>query len=53
MSSKPPIPNFKTDEEAADFVAKADLTRYDLKGGQRVRYEIGKKDNPAARPPRK
>lgn len=38
--SKPPLPLFKTDEEAEDFVANADLTDYDLSGGERVRFEF-------------
>jgi hypothetical protein len=29
---KKSIPTFKTDSEAEDFVAKADLTEYDLSG---------------------
>jgi predicted DNA binding CopG/RHH family protein len=41
---KKPIPTFKTDREAEDFVAKADLTGYDLSGGQVVRFEMRPKD---------
>lgn len=41
---KKPIPTFKTDREAEDFVAKADLTAYDLSGGQVVRFEMRPKD---------
>ena len=38
------IPAFKTDRAAADFVDKADLTRYDLSGAQLTRFEIKPKD---------
>jgi predicted DNA binding CopG/RHH family protein len=41
---KKPIPTFKTDSEAEEFVAKADLTDYDLSGGQIVRFEMRPKD---------
>jgi predicted DNA binding CopG/RHH family protein len=41
---KRPIPTFKTDSEAEDFVAQADLTEYDLSGGQIVRFEMRPKD---------
>jgi predicted DNA binding CopG/RHH family protein len=41
---KNPIPTFKTDREAEDFVARADLTGYDLSGGQVVRFEMRPKD---------
>ncbi len=41
---KKPIPTFKTDEEAEDFVAKADLSEYDLSGGQVVHFEMRRKD---------
>lgn len=41
---KRPIPTFKTDKEAEDFVAKADLSDYDLSGGQVVRFEMRRKD---------
>jgi len=41
---KKPIPAFKTDDEAEDFVANADLTEYDLSGGQIVRFEMRPKD---------
>ena len=41
---KKPIPTFKTDKEAEDFVANADLTDYDLSGGQMVRFELKPKD---------
>ena len=39
-----PIPTFATDQEAEDFVANADLTDYDLSGGQVVRFELRPKD---------
>jgi predicted DNA binding CopG/RHH family protein len=38
------IPTFKTDKEAEEFVAKADLTDYDLSGGEVVRFELKPKD---------
>ncbi|MBV9286912.1 MAG: hypothetical protein JO288_03670, partial [Hyphomicrobiales bacterium] len=41
---KKPIPSFRTDKEAEDFVAKADLSEYDLTGGQIVRFEMRPKD---------
>ncbi|MBV8769725.1 MAG: BrnA antitoxin family protein [Hyphomicrobiales bacterium] len=41
---KRPIPTFKTDKEAEDFVATADLAEYDLSGGQLVRFELRPKD---------
>jgi predicted DNA binding CopG/RHH family protein len=41
---KKPIPTFKTDKEAEDFVATADLTNYDLSGGEIVRLELKRKD---------
>ena len=40
---KKKIPTFKTDEEAEDFVATADLSEYDLSGGEAVRFEFEKK----------
>jgi predicted DNA binding CopG/RHH family protein len=41
---KKPIPTFNTDREAEEFVANADLTDYDLSGGQIVRFEMRPKD---------
>jgi hypothetical protein len=35
---KKPIEKFKTDSEAEEFVANADLTDYNLSGGQIVRF---------------
>jgi predicted DNA binding CopG/RHH family protein len=37
---KKPIPTFKSDREAEEFVAEADLTEYDLSGAQLVRFEM-------------
>ncbi len=41
---KKPIPSFGSDIEAEDFVANADLSDYDLSGGQVVRFEMRPKD---------
>jgi predicted DNA binding CopG/RHH family protein len=41
---KKPIPTFKTDKEAEDFVATADLNDFDLSGGQVMRFEMKPKD---------
>ena len=38
------IPTFKTDKEAEDFVVTADLTDYDLAGGEVARFELKRKD---------
>lgn len=35
-----PIPTLRTDEEAEDFVANADLTEYDLSQFRPVRFEL-------------
>ncbi len=43
---KRPIPTFRTDKEAEDFVETADLSEYDLTGGQDVRFELKRKDKP-------
>jgi predicted DNA binding CopG/RHH family protein len=37
---KKPIPVFETDEEAEAFIATANLSNYDLSGGQIVRFEL-------------
>ena len=37
------IPSLKTDQEAEDFVANADLTQYDLRGFRPARFEFEKK----------
>ncbi len=41
---KKPIPTFETDKEAEDFVDTADLSAYDLAGGEVVRFELKRKD---------
>ena len=41
---KRPIPTIRSDKQAEDFVAKADLADYDLSGGQVVRFEMRPKD---------
>jgi predicted DNA binding CopG/RHH family protein len=41
---KKKIPTFKSDRQAAAFVAKADLTQYDLSGAQLTRFEFKPKD---------
>lgn len=41
---KKKIPSFKTDKEAEDFVAAADLSNYDLSGAQLIRFELKRKD---------
>jgi predicted DNA binding CopG/RHH family protein len=41
---KKTIPTFKTDEEAEAFVDTADLSEYDLSGGQVMRFELKPKD---------
>ena len=40
---KKKIPTFKTDAAAERFVARADLTRYDLSGLKPVQFEFEKK----------
>jgi predicted DNA binding CopG/RHH family protein len=42
---KKTIPTFKTDKEAEAFVATADLSQYDLSGGQVMRFEMKPKDS--------
>ena len=37
---KKKLPRLKTDKEAEDFVANADLTQYDLSGMRMVRFEF-------------
>ena len=39
-----PLPTFRSDKEAEDFVDHADLSEYDLSGGQFVRFELKRKD---------
>ncbi len=41
---KKATPSFKTDSEAEAFVANADLSEYDLSGGEIVRFELKRKD---------
>jgi predicted DNA binding CopG/RHH family protein len=41
---KKKIPTFKSDEAAEAFVAKADLSDYDLSGAKLVRFELKHKD---------
>ena len=40
---KKQIPTFKSDEEAEQFIATADLSKYDLSGLKPVRFEFEKK----------
>ncbi|MCB1478653.1 MAG: BrnA antitoxin family protein [Rhodobiaceae bacterium] len=49
MNGKPktklePLPELKSDEAAERFVDDADLTQFDLSGGQRVHFEFERKD---------
>ena len=37
------IPPLKSDQEAEDFIANADLTKYDLSGFRPARFEFEKK----------
>ena len=37
---KKKLPRFKSDKEAEEFVAKADLTQYDLSGMRPIRFEF-------------
>lgn len=41
--SKLPLPTLRSDEEAEDFVANADLSLYDLSGGVRTHFEFAAK----------
>ena len=38
------LPAFKSDRAAEQFVDKADLSQYDLSGGEFVRFELKPKD---------
>jgi len=38
------IPSLRSDAEAEEFVAKADLSQYDLSGFKPMRFEISPKD---------
>jgi predicted DNA binding CopG/RHH family protein len=40
---KKKIPTFRTDKQAEDFVATADLSEYDLSGLQPMIFEVEKK----------
>ena len=41
---KKKFPDFKTDQEAEEFVATADLSEYDLSDMAPMRFELRKKD---------
>lgn len=41
---KKKLPELKSDKEAEDFVAHADLTEYDLSAMRKVRFEFQPKD---------
>ena len=41
---KKKLPRLRSDKEAEDFVANADLTQYDLSGMQTVQFEFAPKD---------
>jgi predicted DNA binding CopG/RHH family protein len=41
---KKKIPTFKSDKQAENFVATANLADYDLSGAQFVRFELMRKD---------
>lgn len=41
---KKKIPTFKSDREAEDFVATANLAEYDLSGAKPVQFEFERKD---------
>lgn len=41
---KKKIPAFKSDREAEDFVATANLAEYDLSGAKPVQFEFERKD---------
>jgi len=38
------LPTFKSDREAERFIDKADLSQFDLSGGEFVRFELKPKD---------
>jgi predicted DNA binding CopG/RHH family protein len=42
--TKKKLPTFKSDREAELFVDRADLSEYDLSGGQFVRFEMKPKN---------
>lgn len=41
---KKKLPRFESDEEAEEFVDKADLTKYGLSGMRPIRFEFQRKD---------
>ena len=41
---KKPIPTFESDKDAEEFIDTADLTKFDLSGGQIVQFEMRPKD---------
>lgn len=41
---KKKIPSFKSHREGEEFVATADLTKYDLSGAKLVHFELKRKD---------
>jgi len=43
-----PMPSLRNDTEAERFVAKVDLSQYDLSGFQPMRFEIAPKDAPGS-----
>jgi predicted DNA binding CopG/RHH family protein len=43
MKKKKKLPKLSTDREAEDFVAKSDLTQYDLSGMTTVQFEFAPK----------
>jgi hypothetical protein len=49
---KKKIPTFKSDQAAAAFIDKADLSQYDLSGAQLVRFEINTAKNKRIHPQR-
>jgi predicted DNA binding CopG/RHH family protein len=44
LTKRKKVPSFKSDREAEAFVEKADLSQYDLSGGEFVRFEMKPKD---------
>ena len=38
------LPSFRSDAEAEAFIEQADFSRYDLSGGEFVRFELKPKD---------
>jgi hypothetical protein len=50
---KKPLPTLRSDTEAEDFVATADLTEYDLSGMRMVRFEFPSKSESTKPTPRR